>query len=104
MLLGATHGSADGYFAKEEFQKLQASRKSLAFPEQGGDHGLVISVLDLPEERQLFEKQIMPLQENYLHSIVPSQWHIAVLQNNHPTCYGSQNITREWFSNQAKKK
>lgn len=66
MLLGATHGSADGYFDKKTFAEEKNYRKSLAFSHCGKSDHTVVSVLDLPEERNLFKEKIEPLQEAYL--------------------------------------
>lgn len=68
MLLGASHGSADGYFTAEEFARLpEGHRREIRqrIPlEQGG--GLLAATLDMPEERALFEKKIAPIQEQAL--------------------------------------
>ncbi len=66
MLLGATHGSADGYFDEKVFADEKDHRKSLAFSHSGKNDQTVVSVLDLPEERKLFKEKIEPLQGAYL--------------------------------------
>jgi HAD superfamily hydrolase (TIGR01549 family) len=61
MLLGASHGSADGYFRAADYEEGQGRNvwQRLA----GSDGELVVSTLDLPEERRLFEEKIRPMQE-----------------------------------------
>jgi len=66
MLLGATHGSADGYFTKDSFQTQRAARKSIEKEGCADDEELVISVLDLPEERELYLQKIKPLQDGFI--------------------------------------
>lgn len=65
MVLGASHGSADGYFSLEEWRSLPYARpSSFAEDDARGEHSLV-TVLDLPEERRLFQERIAPMQERY---------------------------------------
>lgn len=65
MVLGASHGSADGYFSQNQWENLRYSRQSSFFQENNeGDYPRV-TVLDLPEERQLFNELIAPLQKVY---------------------------------------
>jgi hypothetical protein len=67
MLLGATHGSADGYFGRAVFADEKKHRESMAYTEvEANGDGTVVSVLDLPEERNLFQEKIKPLQTGYL--------------------------------------
>lgn len=71
MILGASHGSADGYFTKEQFSRLpkdhqRTVQQRVATP----DGELFIATLDLPEERELFEKMIKPLQDQ-IFEIMP---------------------------------
>ena len=64
MMLGATHGSADGYFPLEQFSRHQIERKSTVHGTVAGKDGSTgITVLDLPAERELYETQIQPLQD-----------------------------------------
>lgn len=65
MVLGASHGSADGYFRQDQWDNLTYARQSSFFQNgEGGEYPLV-TVLDLPAERKLFEEQILPLQQAY---------------------------------------
>jgi predicted HAD superfamily hydrolase len=66
MLLGATHGSADGYFTKDAFKTQKAARKSIEKPGCTIDDDLVVTVLDLPEERELYNQKIKPLQDSFM--------------------------------------
>jgi len=64
MLLGASHGSADGYFTQQQFSSLPEDhqreiRTRISSPE--GE--LLIATLDLPEERALFAEKIEPIQQ-----------------------------------------
>ena len=68
MVLGASHGSADGYFSRKEWDTLDYPRQSGFFHDGEGEHPYV-TVLDLPEERQLFEKRIRPLQQAYFQIV-----------------------------------
>lgn len=71
MVLGATHGSADGYFTEEEFESLPADHKKVvARSIDTGNGELNIATLDLPEERELFNEQIKPLQDHYYSTFV----------------------------------
>lgn len=63
MLLGATHGSADGYFSPEAFSRVQKRRSSTLYTTvyfNGESTG--VTVLDLPAERELYQQYIQPLQ------------------------------------------
>jgi FMN phosphatase YigB (HAD superfamily) len=63
MLLGASHGSADGYFTAEGFARLPNDHRReirQRIPLQPGE--LLIAALDMPEERALFEAKIRPIQ------------------------------------------
>lgn len=63
MVLGASHGSADGYFTKQQFQNCKEERQSTSFVDDNLPEDLCITVLDLPKERTLFERDIRPIQE-----------------------------------------
>ena len=62
MTLGASHGSADGYFQDEE---LGAARRSSRYRDGQGVVAPLATVLDLPEERRLYQQRVAPLQEVY---------------------------------------
>lgn len=67
MMLGASHGSADGYFSLQEFPQIQAERKSTVFQTATvRDESIGITVLDLPAERELYLKRIKPLQNSII--------------------------------------
>ncbi len=66
MLLGASHGSADGYFPVKDLKKLLGERGSTMGPVFEGETESAVTTLDLPEERRLFQQAIAPLQHQYL--------------------------------------
>jgi HAD superfamily hydrolase (TIGR01549 family) len=67
MMLGASHGSADGYFTDEEFIWLPDNhRREIRQRIQTADGELMVMALDMPEERALFEAKIKPLQMQML--------------------------------------
>jgi len=65
MILGASHGSADGYFNEVQLLEYQKERGSVVFEQIPRYSPSAVTVLDLPEERRLFTEQIQPLQEAY---------------------------------------
>ena len=69
MMLGASHGSADGYFRDEE---LGPVRRSGRYTDGQGTVAPLATVLDLPEERKLYQQLIAPLQAVYgdLHDLL----------------------------------
>ncbi len=67
MMLGASHGSADGYFLSSDFSSLKKERESMVYKTLQEDcAGIDITILDLPEERQLYDEHIQPLQKHFL--------------------------------------
>ncbi len=62
MMLGASHGSADGYFRDEE---LGPARRSGRYADGQGTVTPLATLLDLPEERSLYRQWIAPLQAVY---------------------------------------
>lgn len=69
MLLGASHGSADGYFRPQQGAGLAKIRKQQEYTRAKSRSGEVcVMVLDLPEERALFERMIQPLQQSILET------------------------------------
>lgn len=66
MLLGASHGSADGYYNKSQFEALDTALKKRVAQKIGGEveeaDTLYVATLDLPKERQLFVDVIAPIQ------------------------------------------
>lgn len=67
MMLGASHGSADGYFKEQQFDLVKSQRNSTVYGRVGKDQNLLITVLDLKEERRLFKDEILPIQNSYLN-------------------------------------
>jgi len=64
MILGASHGSADGYYTESQFQALgEGHRKVVGRVIESESGAIRVATLDLPEERKLFETVIGPLQE-----------------------------------------
>lgn len=93
MLLGATHGSADGYFSLEEFSRVQKIRNSTVFKivnPYGESTG--VTVLDLPAERELYQIHIKPLQDGIIKQFVNfTKLHAE---------YGDACPDPEWFARQ----
>ncbi len=93
MVLGASHGSADGYFTREQFANLPKDhqrevQESISTP--GGE--LYIATLDLPEERKLFEMVIKPLQDQMIT--------VMSLLNKEYVQSGCLSPDSEWFARQ----
>ena len=64
MMLGASHGSADGYFTPQQFLQLPDDhQREISRHIKTDDGELLIATVDLPEERILFEQKIKPIQE-----------------------------------------
>ena len=71
MMLGTSYGSADGYFTPEQFANLPddhqreiRERIQVAKGGAGTENGeVLVTTLDLPEERRLFGEKIQPIQE-----------------------------------------
>ncbi len=64
MMLGASHGSADGYYTREQFEQLgEDHRKVISTSITEPASEVCVATLDLPAERALFEKDVRPLQE-----------------------------------------
>jgi len=75
MMLGASHGSADGYFTQDQYGQLPPGHQRVVretISTQSGD--ICVSTLDFPEERALYKERIEPLQKEFLK---------AALQFNH---------------------
>ncbi len=72
MVLGASHGSADGYFTKEQFAQLPDDhQRNVQQSVKISSEEIVVATLDLKEERELFKKSIEPLQKQIL-AVVPT--------------------------------
>ena len=63
MLLGASHGSANGYFSNQSYEPKSSSGEEIIYAERSSHDGVLVTVLDLPEERKLYNELINPLQE-----------------------------------------
>ena len=71
MVLGASHGSADGYYTKEQFENLSDDHRKLAVENISAIPGtILVATLDLPEERKLFKEIIAPLQHALFEGFV----------------------------------
>jgi len=69
MLLGASHGSADRYLVDDCLRSApDTGRCHEHVGIETGEGRLRVMVLDLPEERTLFNETILPLQEKMLRS------------------------------------
>ena len=67
MVLGASHGSADGYYSAQEYEKLPDEMEQLVHLSISGDHDeIFVMTLDLPEERELYQNTIQAIQEGFL--------------------------------------
>lgn len=67
MVLGASHGSADGYYTAHEFAMLPDEMEQVIQVSIAGDQNDIhVMALDLPEERQLYQDVIQPIQEGFL--------------------------------------
>jgi len=66
MMLGASHGSADGYFLPEQYAALpHTADRVVAIRIQNDGQKLEVVVLDLPEERQIYKEVIRPIQQGF---------------------------------------
>jgi len=90
MILGASHGSADGYFSKGQYRNCGKERKSTTFQAEYIPEDLCVTVLDLPEERALFEKNIRPIQDVILEINKDITTHYVLSGGSHPDA--------EWFA------
>jgi len=93
MMLGASHGSADGYYSPEQFEQLGADHRKIISRRVSGSKGdILVATLDLPQERALFEQEIRPLQESLFSGF--TSMNQAYLQAH---CRAPQS---EWFARQ----
>ncbi len=66
MILGASHGSADGYYTREERDPLEnRPHTQISHCVNLGEKEICVTTVDYPEERLLFKKHIKPLQKNH---------------------------------------
>lgn len=63
MMLGASHGSAEGYFLSRE--EVNRRDKGSLFGQYDGIH---VAVAEAPEESELYVSQIQPIQQNICHT------------------------------------
>jgi FMN phosphatase YigB (HAD superfamily) len=68
MMLGASHGSADGYFRRNEWAAAGSQRTAHINRWVGESDSVGVATCDLPEERRLFQEQIEPLQRSFLET------------------------------------
>ena len=66
MVLGASHGSADGYYLGEQFVQEERDINISLIAVSENPEIPHIALIDLPEERELYATQIKPLQECYV--------------------------------------
>lgn len=66
MVLGASHGSADGYFTREQWRLHKTELARNGSCQQVFGSSLFVATIDLPEERKLYNERILPLQQSYL--------------------------------------
>ena len=71
MVLGASHGSADGYYKSDQFENLRDDHRKVIGKEISANPGILfVATLDLPAERKLFKEVIAPLQEALFEGFV----------------------------------
>ncbi len=71
MVLGASHGSADGYFTRQQYERLPGDhQRTVRERIRSREDELCIATLDLPEERELYRRVIQPLQEEMFAAAV----------------------------------
>ena len=71
MVLGASHGSADGYFTASEYAQLAVDHQRCIHTRlQDDTEELFITTLDMPEERELFNQVMRPVQEEVYKACV----------------------------------
>jgi len=93
MMLGASHGSADGYFTPEKFLQLPDDHQREITQRVTTDEGeVLVATLDLPEERNLFEHKIRPIQDQVYQD--------AGRLNRACLCSGCSLPAPEWFARQ----
>ncbi len=76
MMLGASHGSADGYIPESvaNLQGEQTPGRQIYAQKSDGRCRVSVMVLDLPEERHLFERLIRPLQQRFIAAAAACTW------------------------------
>ncbi len=93
MMLGATHGSADGYFTREQYEQLPAGhQRAVEKTFFVNDEEICVTTLDFPEERKLYRERIEPLQKEGLKA--------AALLNNAYILSGCSAPDSTWFARQ----
>ncbi len=67
MVLGATHGSADGYYTDQEYKSDSGGIGQIVqLTISNGQDDINVMTLDLPEERKLYQDVVQPIQEKFL--------------------------------------
>ena len=93
IVLGASHGSADGYYTVKEYEIFSDEMEQVVQCTVACDNGVIqVMTLDLPAERELYQDVIQPIQEKFLQ--------LAGRLNN---AYLMSNCTipdAEWFARQ----
>jgi len=65
MILGATHGSAEGYFSSRSIDEIEKRENVYVLKRiHNGENEIYVATLDLPDERDLFLNQIQPIQDH----------------------------------------
>ncbi len=71
MMLGASHGSADGYFTRAQYEELPNDHGRVVQETVAAGRGnseILVTTLDLPEERRLYREKIRPLQRSMVET------------------------------------
>ncbi len=92
MMLGASHGSADGYMpasVSDPQERKTPGRQTYARVSDGQKH-VSVMVLDLPEERRLFETLIRPRQQRFLETAAACTWQFLL--------NGCRRPNGDWFA------
>jgi len=93
MVLGASHGSADGYYIDKECEASAGELGQVIQLSVPTSHDVIqVMTLDLPEERKLFQDVIQPIQDAFLQ--------LAGRLNNTYLTAGCTTPDPEWFARQ----
>lgn len=91
MMLGASHGSADGYYTLDQYEQSDKdSGRIISKFSSNVSGGINVAVLDHQEERHLFQRVIKPLQDNMLK--------LAKTLNREYVRSGCKTPDQEWFA------
>jgi FMN phosphatase YigB (HAD superfamily) len=93
MMLGASHGSADGYYTRAQYDALPKDKhRTIHATVSGEPEGICVVVLDLPEERQLYKESIKPIQDEYFDLLMKLNREYMLVDCTVPSA--------EWFARQ----